>query len=187
MWTGLGATALEGPRPSCCGWGREGGGGRWFLEYISHALYVRACSRGGDAACSSLASFLLSWTWSLSEGLMKERPTFGASPFAKDKVFGASAPSLLDFQESLFCFSGQSCWYFCCVLSDKLHVTLYWPVYILLSKFLTPDSKQWVLISWCLLSSALESYCSALPGQAVLSASISECPVGLHAKHGKKV
>lgn len=106
------------------------GGGRWFLEHISRVLYVRAevglaYSWGGDAACSSLAFFLLSWTRSLSEGLMKERPTSAASPFAKDQVFGASAPSLLDLQESLFCFSGQSCCYFCCVLSDKLHATLY--------------------------------------------------------------
>lgn len=52
-----------------------------------------------------LTRLWLSWTRSLSEGLAKERPTSGVSPFAKDKVLEASAPSLLDLQGScLFVF-----------------------------------------------------------------------------------
>lgn len=51
-----------------------------------------------------LTRLWLSWTLSLSEGLAKERPTSGAGPFAKDRVLEASAPSLLDLQESFFFF-----------------------------------------------------------------------------------
>ena len=51
-----------------------------------------------------LTRLWLSWTRSLSEGLAKERPTSGVSPFAKDKVLEASAPSLLDLQGSCLFF-----------------------------------------------------------------------------------
>ena len=109
----LGAVALEGPWPSCCGWGRGGGG---LMIYFQSTFPVRR--KGGQGRAWPvpragmqlvLTRLLLNWTRSLSEGLAKERPTSGASPFAEDKVFEASAPSLLDLQESVFCFFGQSC------------------------------------------------------------------------------
>lgn len=130
----LGAVALKGPWPSCCGWERGGGGSMIYFQSTFPVRHNGGQGRAWPVPRAGtqlvLTRLLLNWTRSLSEGLAKERPTSGASPFAEDKVFEASAPSLLDLQESVFCFFGQSCWHFCWVLKGKLHATLHWAVYI---------------------------------------------------------